>query len=270
MRRGVRYALTVGVAALTAAAVALARKMRAYDPHVVRGSRFGRAVVFTLPANPRNGLDEALRVLTVGGTVQSATYLGDRRMEAPFAYLKAFDLVFDGPAPAHNIALLGGGGFAWPKHALTRHPEAEMDVAEADPAIIDAARRWFFLDELEARAKDRLCVYACEAPELLNRGALYDAIVNDIFRAEAPDANLMTFEGLELVRRSLVPHGLYVMNVVCPQTNPAPLQRTCELLRHFFVHVWILPATDDTFSDDDNYVVVATDGDVVPNGAFEM
>ena len=269
MKRGAKIAVAIGTAALVAATGALVRKLRALDVHIVRGSRFGRACVLTLPANPEDGLEEDLRVLVVGGTVQSATFLGERRMEAPFAYLKAFDLVFDGPTPARNVALLGGGGFAWPKHALTRHPEVEMAVAEADPAIVRAARRWFFLDELEAMAGERLSVYTCEAPDFLEMGALYDAIVNDIYRAEAPDANLMNPAGLDLVRRSLVPGGLYVMNVVCPEADPAPLQHTCELLRHFFAHVWILPATDDTFSDDDNYVVVATDGDAAPEGAFE-
>ena len=269
MRRAAKYIVAAGMGALAAATVAFARKLRALDVHVVRGSRFGFAFVATLPANPKDGLDEDLRVLYVGGTVQSATYLGERRMEAPFAYLKAFDLVFDAPDPVRNVAMLGGGGFAWPKHALTRHPELEMDVAEADPAIVDAARRWFFLDELEAKAGERLGVFVCEAPDFLERGALYDAIVNDIFRAEAPDANLMNPEGLGLVRRCLVPQGLYLVNVVCSETDPAPLQRDCELLRIFFDHVWVVPATDDALSDDDNYVVVATDGDFVPEGAFE-
>lgn len=269
MRRAARYIVAAGMGALAAAVAAFVQKVHALDLHIVRGSRFGFALVATLPANPKDGLEDDLRVLYVGGTVQSATYLGERRMEAPFAYLKAFDLVFDAPTPVRNVAMLGGGGFAWPKHALTRHANLEMDVAEADPAIVDAARRWFYLDELEAQAGERLGVFVCEAPEFLNRGALYDAIVNDIFRAKAPDANLMTSQGLALVRRCLVPGGLYLINVVCSETDLAPLQRACELLRAFFAHVWIVPATDDALSDDDNYVVVATDGDYVPAGAFE-
>lgn len=268
MRRSAKWLVAAGLGAMAAAVAAFAQQVRAFDLHFVRGSRFGFAMVATLPASPKDGLDDDLRILYVGGTVQSATYLGERRMEAPFAYLKAFDLVFDTPVPVRNVALLGGGGFAWPKHALVRHPELEMDVAEADPAIIDAARRWFFLDELEAEAGERLRVYACEAPELLNMGALYDAIVNDIFRAERPDSALLTPEGLALVRRCLVPDGLYVINVVCQETDPTPLQEVCELLNAFFDHVWVLPATDDMLSDDDNFVVVATDGDFVPTASF--
>lgn len=269
MRRAARYIVAAGMGALAAAVAAFVQKVHALDLHIVRGSRFGFACVATLPANPKDGLDDDLRILYVGGTVQSATWLGERRMEAPFAYLKAFDLVFDGPAPARNVALLGGGGFAWPKHALTRHPEVEMDVAEPDPAIVDAARRWFYLDELEALAGERLGVFISEGSAFLEREALYDAIVNDIYRAEAPDSALATPEGLELVRRCLLPDGLYVMNVVCQETDLAPLQRMCELLRDFFAHVWVVPATDDALSDDDNYVVVATDGSYVPAGAFE-
>ena len=269
MRRGAKIALAAGLGALAGGVAVLAHRLRAHDIHVLHGSRYGLGVVATMPANPKDGLDEDLRVLIVGGAVQSATYLGERRMEAPFAYLKAFDLVFDGPVPATNVAMLGGGAFAWPKHALTRHPGLEMDVAEADPVIVDAARKWFYLDELETIAGDRLSVRVCDAAELLEAGALYDAIVNDLFAADDADVSLMTGEGVALVRRCLVPGGRYVVNVVCEETNVAPLERVCELLRCFFAHVWVLPATDDALSDDDNYVVVASDGDYAPEGAFE-
>lgn len=269
MRRVSRYLVAAGVGAAAAAIAALAEKAIALDFHVVWGSRYGFATVETLRANDKNGLEEDLRTLTVGGAVQSATWLGERRMEAPFAYLRAFDLVFDAPAPIRNVALLGGGAFAWPKYALTRHPEVEMDVAEADPAIVAAARRWFFLSELEALVGERLSVFTCEAHELLERGALYDAIVNDLYAAATPDAALASPEGVNLVRRSLVPGGLYVINVACKETEVTPLQRACELLRCFFARVWVVPASDEMFTECDNYVVVATDGDFVPVGSFE-
>ena len=269
MKRGAKFVLAAGLGALAAGVAALVARLKAHDVHVVRGSRYGLGVVATMPANPADGLDDDLRVLIVGGAVQSATWLGERRMEAPFAYLKAFDLVFDEPLPARNVAMLGGGAFAWPKHALTRHPNLEMDVAEADPAVVDAARRWFYLDELEAEVGERLSVRICDARELLEAGGMYDAIVNDLFAAGEPDAALMTGEGLALVRRCLVPDGRYVMNVVCDQTDVTPLERACDLLRCFFAHVWVLPATDEPLSDDDNYVVVATDSDYAPEGAFE-
>ena len=269
MKRGVKFVLAAGLGAMAAGVVALVAKLRAIDVHVVRGSRYGFGVVATMPANPADGLDDDLRVLIVGGAVQSATWLGERRMEAPFAYLKAFDLVFDEPSPATNVAMLGGGAFAWPKHALTRHPGLEMDVAEADATVVDAARRWFFLDELESLVGERLCIRTCDARELLEAGGTYDAIVNDLFAADAPDEALMTGDGIALVRRCLVPGGRYVVNVVCEETDVSPLERTCDLLRCFFAHVWVLPATDEPLSDDDNYVVVATDSDYAPEGAFE-
>ena len=269
MRRGAKLVLAAGLGALAGGVVALTRKLMALDPHVLLRSRYGLGLVATLPLSKDGTADEDLRVLIVGGAVQSATWTGERRMEAPFAYLKAFDLVFEGERPATRVAMLGGGGFAWPKHALTRHPELEMDAAEADPVIIDAARRWFFLDELEEAVGDRLCVLACEGREMLEAGGTYDAIVNDLFRGFEPEKSLLSGEGVGLVRRCLVPDGLYVVNVPCEETDVAPLERTCELLRCFFGHVWVVVASDERFSDDDNYIVVATDGDFVPEGAFE-
>lgn len=102
-----------------------------------------------------------IRVLSAGGVYQSATFLGERRFEPVFAYYRAFDAMFEA-WPEHdgaarpikdfkNVLMIGGGGFAYPKHVLTAHAGIRMDVAELDLSIVRAARRWFFLDELEAR-----------------------------------------------------------------------------------------------------------------------
>ena len=46
--------------------------------------------------------------------------------------------------------MIGGGGFAWPRHVLAAYPEVCLDVVEIDQRMIDIAREYFLLDELEA------------------------------------------------------------------------------------------------------------------------
>lgn len=98
--------------------------------------------------------DEAgnqVRVLQQGGVYQSATYLDERRFEPVFAYYRAFDRMFDAEASKRaatgggidRVLVMGGGGYAYPKHALTAHPALDMDVVEIDPSITRLARRWF-------------------------------------------------------------------------------------------------------------------------------
>ena len=111
----------------------------------------GQAQVFCV----RSASGAEVRVLQTGGVWQSATYLDDRRFEPVFAYYRAFDHMFEaartGGVVVRRALMLGGGGFAYPKHALTTWPDLRMDVVEIDPAIVRAARDYFFLDELEER-----------------------------------------------------------------------------------------------------------------------
>ena len=86
---------------------------------------------------------EKIRVLQQGGVYQSATYVGERRFEPVFAYYRAFDAMFEAEpvlcaASGHGVErvlMLGGGGYAYPKHALTQHAGLVMDVVEIDPAV---------------------------------------------------------------------------------------------------------------------------------------
>ena len=108
---------------------------------------------------------EQVRALSLGGVFQSATYVDDRRFEPVFAYYRAFDALFLAePAlghPVRHVLMLGGGGFAYPKHLLTTRAGIRMDAVELDPGIVRAARRWFFLDELEARLADPARANGC-------------------------------------------------------------------------------------------------------------
>ncbi|MFR3451637.1 MAG: hypothetical protein ACLTSX_08770 [Collinsella sp.] len=67
------------------------------------------------------------------------------------------------------MLVMGGGGYAYPKHALTAHPALDMDVVEIDPSITRLARRWFFLDELERIAADRLRLITADARTFISQ-----------------------------------------------------------------------------------------------------
>ena len=53
-------------------------------------SRFGEAAVYAMPAEDGS----LVRMLNVGGVLQSATYLDERWATCPFAYLRSFDHLF--------------------------------------------------------------------------------------------------------------------------------------------------------------------------------
>ena len=267
VRKGIVAAAAAATAALVGVATwAAGRVIGRMDPKVEQRTLFGRAIVF----NVEDGKGEPVRVLGVGGAVQSGTYLGERRFEAPFAYYRAFEHMFEADIPVRRVLMIGGGGYAWPKHALTRHDDLHIDVAEIDPVITDIARRHFFLDELEELVGERLVILPEDGLVALRaKGEPYDAVVNDSFAGDVPTRSLLTEDGLAAVRANLVDGGLYLVNVVSG-FNLAPLQGTVEALSAAFSHVYVIPCTDQDFSDDDNYLVIATDGAYSFSGAIEV
>lgn len=238
------------------------------DPHLVRLAH-GWAFV----RNRRAPDGSRIRVLRSGGVYQSATYLDERRFTPVFAYQRSFDALFaadgayrerTGRDLAHVLAL-GGGGYAWPKHALTEHPELQMDVVEIDPAVTRAAQRWFFVDELQVLAGDRLRLVTADGRAFLDEaagaGTLYDAIVNDTFCGCEPVRALATAEAVGAVKTCLAPGGLYLTNVVSRDggTDVSFLRDVVATLAASFRHVWVLPASDEDLGGEDNYLVVASD-----------
>ena len=215
-------------------------------------------------------MGERIRVLEVAGTYQSGTYLDERWTDLVFPYHQLFEHGFDDWAengrPA-TVAVLGGGGYALPKHLVAHHGELRrIDVVEIDPAIERLARRYFFLDRLErryhAQAEGRLFLHVADARRWLEDTNLtYDLIFNDCFFGLDPDAGLMATDGAWLVRQHLAPEGIYLVNVVSALEGPdaEPLYDTIDALSRSFRYIWIYPCSPETPGARDNIMVMASD-----------
>lgn len=259
-KAGVRAALAT-VAAVAVGAGIAASVYRLRGGHL----RSDRVHVKTL----RTEDGARVRVLERGGVYQSATFTGARWAEPVFAYYRGFDALFTAVPDAHRVLMLGGGGFAYPKHALTVHPELRMDVVELDPDVVAAARRWFYLDRLCEQTGSRLRIFTEDARACLERTARlphaprYDAIVNDCFSGEAPVRALASAQALELVRQNLVPGGVYLANIVSREegTDVTFLRDAVATALQVFAHVWICQVSDAEFGGEDNYLLIASDAD---------
>lgn len=258
--KNVRVALAFACATLTAAA---ARWLWRVRPHLVRTTA-GPALVYTA----RDDAGERVRVLRTGGVFQSATYLDDRRMEPVFAYYRAFGRLFELRPDARRVLAIGGGGFAFPKLVAAEHPGVRTDVVEIDPAVIDLARRWFFLDEAVALAHasgGELRVICDDGRAFLEGGAgPYDAVVLDAFVGAEPVRELATVEALRAVRRALAPGGVCLANVVScgGGADVSFLRSVVATALMVFSHVEVALATDEEHAGEDNYLVVASDGEL--------
>lgn len=263
---GIAAGVAIGAAALGAAAVAV----RNVVLQVAR-TRSGIARVKTV----RDARGVEVRVLVQGGVYQSATFVGERWAEPVFAYYRAFDDVFETEdamrdSYGHGIdrmLMLGGGGFAYPKFALMGHEGFEMDVVEYDAEVTRLARRWFFLDELERRVGMRLRVITAEARSYLGVASVghrrYDVVASDCFGGVEPVRELATVEALRLVKKTLAPGGIYAANIVSRDggADVAFLRDCTATALEVFGHAWVIPCADEDFGGEENYLLLASDGD---------
>lgn len=209
---------------------------------------------------------EPVRVLQIGGVYQSATYLDERRMEPVFSYYRAFDHAFTLRPDTRRVLMIGGGGYAWPKHVLVTRDDVSLDVVEIDASVTEAARRWFFLDEAMALHPGRCRLITGDGRAVLEAGAVsaggpYDAIVLDAFEGAEPVRALATVEAARAVRANLASDGLALANVVSAEAG-ADIEFLRDIVASFaevFAHVHVIPCEDDPFAVEDNYLLVATD-----------
>ncbi|MBR5259327.1 MAG: fused MFS/spermidine synthase [Eggerthellaceae bacterium] len=231
--------------------------------HVYPRTMFGTAFVYDIETED----DDEVRVLEVGGVFESATYIDHRRFEPTFAYYYAFDHLFEAFPEPDRVLMIGGGGFAYPKHFIASQPYGSMDVVEIDPVITRIARRHFFLDELiedfDTRTTGRLNIVTADGFAYLKEdGPSYDVIINDSFSGGEATSSLVEPGGLKVVKNRLSDRGVYLINVICDlEVDARPLLQVVENLRGEFANVHVVPCVDDVFGDADNNLVIATDGE---------
>lgn len=210
-----------------------------------------------------------IRLLLVRGTRQSAMWLDDPFGECPFPYLQKFDLTFAAEPVPQRVLLIGGAGYAWPRHVLATRPEVRLTVVEIDPEMNRLARAWFCLDELERRhgpeGDGRLELVVARGLDFLRECAAaerqFDAIANDTFIASSPTRSLLSAESARLVRSCLAPGGVYLANVVSALAGPeaAVLDGVCEAYGGEFGQVSVVPCTQGNPTYVTNSVVIASD-----------
>ncbi len=253
---------------------------------------------------------DAVRVMEVDGAYQSATYVEEgREYDPPFDYLQAYDCVYQArddagnAAPVARLLMLGGGGFAYPKHVVAHHPESAIHVVELDPMVVAVARRYFFLDrcevEFDTARTGRLTVTEGDAVAFLREFATpefdgmlagngsadedaaapadatfapFDCILNDLFSGKNPVADLASVKGAQLVKACLAPGGLYVSNVISALEGPGAqvLTDLAATYKQVFAHVYVLPVGASAQDDRDNNMLIASDTPWHITGAREL
>lgn len=118
------------------------------------------------------------------------------------------------PEP-RRMLIVGLGGGAMPKYLRKVYPEAHIDVAELDPAVIQVAKKFFFF-----REDDRLKAHAGDGRKFIETtDSRYDVIFLDAYGADSIPYSLATREFLLACKAKLSEGGIVVGNVWSYRSN---------------------------------------------------
>jgi len=150
------------------------------------------------------------RYLRFDRSLQSGMVKADP-FKSAFAYTDYVFLAWTYKPDIKSVLMLGLGGATVAKQIHHFFPQAQIDIAEIDPDVVDVAKRFFSFKEDE-----RMKVTVGDARQFLVRNAdkKYDLIIQDAYFADALPFHLATQEFFEVVKGRLNPGGVFFNNIV--------------------------------------------------------
>jgi spermine/spermidine synthase len=131
--------------------------------------------------------------------------------------------------------VIGGGGYTFPRFALTALPETRMDVVEIDPGVTEVAYQYLGLEPY-----DGLNIVHMDGRQFVAEKAAagdYDLVVQDAVNDLSVPAHLLTKEYNDAVKRSLKPDGVYLLTVIDSIKFGRLWRSAVRTLRASFAHV---------------------------------
>jgi spermidine synthase len=152
------------------------------------------------------------RILHFDDTDQSRMRLDDP-LDGGYEYTSFFHLATLFTVP-RRVLFVGLGGGTGPKQFLADYPDAEIEVAEVDPVVIEVAREYFALPE-----DRRLTIGAMDGRVFLRKSnERYDVIAVDAYTSGKYGSSIpfqmTTLEFFELCHDRLNDDGVVVYNVI--------------------------------------------------------
>lgn len=171
------------------------------------------------------------RAFLLNGAIQSLSVPGRRVGLAVYPYLMA-DEVWRARPGGHEALIVGMGGGLLPPLLDSRG--VHSTVVEIDPAVVEAARKYFLYDAVRAPV-----AIADGRRYLAGDRRKYDYILLDAFAGEAVPIHLLTQEIMASVADRLNPGGVVALNFVGFRGGPRalPLRSIAQTIRSEFPYL---------------------------------
>jgi len=141
-------------------------------------------------------------------------------------------------AEVPSALVIGGGGYTFPRFAMTALPETRMDVVEIDPGVTKVAYEYLGLEPYEG-----LNIVHMDGRQFVAERAVpgnYDLVVQDAVNDLSVPAHLLTKEYNDAVKRSLKPDGVYLLTVIDSVKYGRLWRSAVRTLRATFDHVELI------------------------------
>lgn len=154
-------------------------------------------------------IDNSERDLLLDGNVHSI--MNKTNPNALTDYTTLFPIALLFKPNTVNILFAGGGGFTGPKYFLSAFPNMKVDVVEIDPVVIDAAKRYFNVQDTDPMLK----IFNYDARDFLSKASdsKYNIIVLDAYSKNYVPFHLMTLQYYELLYKKLESNGVILINM---------------------------------------------------------
>jgi spermidine synthase len=194
---------------------------------------------------------DGIRTLYLDGHPQSAMDK-DNTSRYVFQYTEYFDVPL-GLANPDKALFIGGGGFSGPK----RYSELGVNtsVVELDPAVIDAAKTYFDVQE-----SDSLHIHQGDGRRFLeDSNTTYDVVAVDAFRKDQIPFHLTTKEFYTSIKEHLSEDGVVLANVIGVADGPGSsfARSQYKTMKDVFQTTYYMPTTNTSFAQ--NIEIIATD-----------
>lgn len=176
-----------------------------------------------------------------------------------FAYTDYFHLALLFHPEIHRVLFVGMGGGTAPTRFHDDYVGTAIEVVEIDPAVVDAARRFFALPD-----DRRLTVHVQDGRLWLRRtDARYDLILLDAYLIDTIPFHLATREFYGEAAAHLTSGGVVASNVIGALRGPESrlLRAIYKTFRSVFPQVYVFPVGAGSPENLRNVILVGTTGD---------
>jgi spermidine synthase len=209
----------------------------------------------------RAGTPSEIRALQLDSTMEGAQEIKTGNLVFPYQRYWQLAEVFQ--PSLKRAAFLGAGAFGMPQKLSRRFPDANVDVVEIDPEVIEVGRRFFRLDEFP-----NVHAVASDARRYLNTSQeSFDFIFGDAYNGvQYVPAHLVTREFFSEIKARLSPSGIFMMNLIGSAQGPKSqlFWRVMNGVSAAFPHTMLCGTQWRNPSEQQNLMIVASGEPLAP------